>query len=185
MSNDPTYEQVNQRARSRISSMCGPSPSQREGPMTVGAMRDSLREVGIDLGHEREDADDFESNCRHEAAHAACAFSLGWDVEFCDARGGRTGINPPDIMSQSINDKHLQFSVIAASAKAFTRSYCDQPFEDDRYQVRSKGHIDFETAQKEAELVAPVGQGHLQPTGRRVTRGQRSARRRRATARAG
>src|SRR5450759_4677 len=42
----------------------------------------------------------------------------------------------------------------ADALAAFTGSYCDRPFGDDRFQVRNRGHVDFETAQKKAEKLA-------------------------------
>jgi len=125
-----------------------------QGAESVGELTRAARAVGINLGDAREEDENYLDNVRHEAAHAACAYSLGWSVVWCDARAGNTGINAPDIMSQSINDRHLQHSVIAASAKAFTGSWQDRPFEDDRFQVRNRGHIDFEAAQRKAEKLA-------------------------------
>ena len=99
-------------------------------------------------------ADEFADTVRHEAAHGACAYALGWTVHYVDARTGKTEVTPPPLLSQTLAEKDLQHAVIAASAKAFTGSYRDRPFEDDRFQVRRRGHIDFGAAQKKAERLA-------------------------------
>jgi hypothetical protein len=131
-----------------------PSPSQRKGPMTASAMRDSLREVGIDLGHQREDSEDREHYARHEAGHAVAAHGLGWHVVYCDARAGQTKIEGPEYWTQSLGDRHRQHAAIAAagSVAAGTSSWRDENL-NDRVAVRLKGHTDFEAARKSAERV--------------------------------
>jgi hypothetical protein len=125
-----------------------------EGERHNAATRSLEREVGIDLGHQREDAEDFERTCQHEGAHAAAGFALGWDVMWVDARAGQTKIAFPDIQSQTFADRYLQEATIAAAAKAFTGSYAYRDFEDDRYVVLSRGYIDFATAERKAKLIA-------------------------------
>lgn len=110
---------------------------------------DLARAAGIPIGDPEADAEDFERTCQHEAAHAAAAFSLGWDVLWVDARVGQTNIAFPDIQSQTFADRYLQEAVIAGAAKAFTRSYVDRDFEDDRYKVRSRGGISTSRRQRE------------------------------------
>ncbi len=115
-----------------------PTPTLPPGP----TMRDA-----------REDAD-YADTVMHEAAHGACAYALGWTVHYVDARTGKTEVTPPPLQSQTLAEKDLQHAVIAASARAFMGAHSDHAFTDDRFQVRNRGHIDFETAQRRAEHLA-------------------------------
>jgi hypothetical protein len=90
----------------------------------------------------------------HESSHGACAFALGWTVHYVDARTGKTEVTPPPLQSQTLAEKDLQHAVIAASARAFMGAHSDHAFTDDRFQVRNRGHIDFEAAQRKAEKLA-------------------------------
>jgi hypothetical protein len=136
-----------------------PSASVRElrrlaeaGEVSAHELRDRLRAVGIDLGHRREDAEDFESNCRHEAGHAVVAHGLGWHVAYVDARAGETKVEPPEYWTQSFSARFTQHTAIAAagSVGAGTSSMREENL-NDRVAVRSKGHTNFEDARKLAE----------------------------------
>jgi hypothetical protein len=127
-----------------------------DGPLTVGQLKQLAREVGIPIGDERSDAEDFEHVARHEAGHAAAAHSLGWNVTSVDARSGETRIKFPPLQSQSLADRDLQYACIAASGTAFTDSHSDAELAADRYQVRTLGlgHIEFDLARAKAKKLA-------------------------------
>lgn len=98
------------------------------------------------------DREEFEDTCRHEAAHAAAAFGLGWSVEFVDARAGQTKVTPPPLYSQSLADKDLQHAVIAcAGAVATGISSSRAELEDDRVAVLLRGFTHWEDARRKAD----------------------------------
>jgi hypothetical protein len=121
-------------------------------PPSAHEMRNQLRAVGIDLGHSTDDAQDRRSTAIHEAAHGAAAYALGWEVSSIDIAAGITRSQYPDIMSQDLRDRNLEFAVIQAAAAAASGFSSDwEEYGADRAAVRAKGWFDFETARKKAE----------------------------------
>ncbi len=121
--------------------------------MGAHELRRQLRAIGIDLGHSTDDDLDRRSTARHEAAHAAVAFALGWTVTSVDVGAGETRVEAPDIMSQDLSDQMLQHAAIAAAgaaASGWGSSERDE-LEADRWAVRQKGWTDFESARAKAE----------------------------------
>ncbi len=126
-----------------------------KGPMTVGAMRDQLRAVGIDLGHQRSDAEDRKHYAAHEVGHAVAALALGgWKVAFIDAAAGQCKVIAPDY-SEWRPERDKERAVIAAAGSVFAGTASSRAEnESDRVAVRLLGNTRWEEARAEAELMA-------------------------------
>jgi hypothetical protein len=77
---------------------------------------------------------------------------LNWTVTSIDIGAGETKIEWPDIMGRKLSDRNFQYAVIgAAGAAASGQSSWEEENAGDRYAVRAKGWVDFETARAKAE----------------------------------
>jgi hypothetical protein len=126
------------------------------GTVSAQALRDSLRKVGIDLGHQREDAEDRERTARHEAGHAAAALFLGWGVKWVDLGRGQTQVEQPTYASRPRGalDMDADRATIAAAGAAFTGVPSERrELEGDRAMVRQH-RTRWEDARREAEAMA-------------------------------
>jgi hypothetical protein len=126
------------------------------GEVSVHELRHQLRAVGIDLGHEQEDAEDREHTARHEAGHAAAALALGWGVKWVDVGRGQTQVEQPTYASRDRGaiTMDIERATIAAAGAAFTGVDSRRPeLEGDRVMVRQH-RTRWEDARAEAELMA-------------------------------
>jgi hypothetical protein len=139
-------------------------------PARMGAheMREKLRAVGIDLGHTNDDAQDRRSTARHEAAHAAVAHALGWQITSINIAAGQTKFDlPPYSAHESLADRNQHFGMIGAAGAAASGWSSDwEENSADRIALRAKG-IDFEQARKSAEEL--LAEPDVKATHKRLT----------------
>jgi hypothetical protein len=136
-------------------------PSDLPSKMSAHEMRRQLRAIGIDLGHSTDDSQDRRSTARHEAAHAAVAHALRWQITSVNIAAGETKFDlPPYSAYETLSERNLAFGMIGAAGAAASGWSSDwEENANDRIALRAKG-IDFEEARKSAEalLAEPDGQ---------------------------